>query len=576
MPLFGEIEPAQIGQATRFDHPLNEWLGVKMGSGQAAQLGPRLFNFIGEAGDTSKKLTAKEANDQFGVPGHVKFDSDVSTDRATTVRDRKLEELKYAAYFQTASHSWLSGKALLGFGAEMLGANTHPVDLAINFLPFVGSEIKAARLAESGAGAFRVALARGLVTEESIALSRLPLVARFPNFSASTIDATLGNAALEIPNFYLARRDQTDYSADDLLTNVFAGGLAGGAFGAGIKQLMKLAHVGYEKLQGPTRENMFKEGIGNHLSSDPRNIGDNASLDAADIMRGVRMPETVSRDVLRGGVDALGVVEKAILNTEAAGADAAGLISLKTDLEALINENKAGSPVVPNAFGVPELRVENTVEKAIESRYGMDERVAAESIVGGAIKLADKLEAKRGGADFKSIEPVLNILRSVLPASGEDIIPNVFKSAEVEFQNRVERVLTSRLAQAERMAAGQMPDMRIRELQANIARASTVTKEQVDKFAKRVDPNDVVASHEADAAAKTEVAKEMEGTLNDYVGSLEKRAKELAESNPTESARLLAEAEAIMNDLKSELEMADLASVEDATINSMTNCITGI
>lgn len=566
MPLFGEIEPAQIGQATRFDHPLNEWLGVKMGSGQVAQLGPRLFNFIGEAGDTSKKLTAKEANDQFGVPGHVKFDSDVSTDRATTVRDRKLEELKYAAYFQTASHSWLSGKALLGFGAEMLGANTHPVDLAINFLPFVGSEIKAARLAKSGAGAFRIALARGLVTEESIALSRLPLVARFPNFSASTIDATLGNAVLEIPNFYLARRDQTDYSADDLLTNVFAGGLAGGAFGAGIKQLMKLAHIGYEKLQGPTRENMFKEGIGNHLSSDPRNIGDNAMLDSAAILSELRQSLTTSEDIVAS--------VKLALDEGKLGATEAGIVTK------LLDRYAAGErrPEIIDALAeITGKEWDGNAKQTRTELYPLTEATAQISKL--AAETTDPEIKKKLMQNLEVLTAKRAQLEDALVAIGErNKVKAGIESGKLSegFTKNLEKVIKSRQAQAERAAAGIVPEARQRELQDNIRKSTTATPEQVKKFASRIEPDKQVEFHEAEAATKFEVAKEMEGTINDYVGSLEKRAKELAESNPTESARLLEEAEAVMNDLKSEMEMADLASVEDATINSMTNCITGI
>lgn len=566
MPLFGEIEPAQIGQATRFDHPLNEWLGVKFGSGQAAQLGPRLFNFMGEAGDTSKKLTPKEANDQFGIEGHLKFDSDVSTDRATTMRQRKEEELKYAAYFQTASHSWLSGKALLGFGAEMLGANTHPVDLAINFLPFVGSEVKAARMAETGASAFRIALARGLVTEESIAMSRLPLVARFPNFSASTIDATLGNAVLEIPNFYLARRDQTDYTADDLLTNVFAGGLAGGAFGAGIKQLMKLSHIGYEKLTGPTRENMFKEGIGNHLSSDPRNIGDNAMLDSASILSELRQSLTTSEDIVASA--------KLALDEGKLGKTEAGIVAK------LLDRYAAGErrPEILDALAeITGKEWDGNAKQTRTELYPLTEATAQISKL--AAETTDPEIKKKLMQNLEVLMAKKSQLEDALVAIGErNKVKAGIESGKLSegFTKNLEKVIKSRQAQAERAAAGTMPEARQRELQANIARASTVTKEQVDKFAKRVDPNDVIASHEADAAAKTEVATEMEGSLNDYISNIEKRAKELAETDPDASAKLLAEAEAVRNDLKSGMEMAELASMEDATINAMTNCITGI
>lgn len=381
---FGQIEPNRVGQVSQWDIPLNDWMGIRYGEGLFGRVGPRITDLINGTFDTSPLLSPKDANATFGIPGYLVFDSPVRMERARAMNERKRQEVEMMSYSASAAHSWFSIKAAAGFGAMAAGSLMHPVDALVNFLPFVGSEVKAASVLALGGNAVERALARGVITQEAIA--RAPLLRFFPNYSRSVIDATIGNAVLEIPNYILNVRDQAIYGIEDSAYNVMLGGFIGGTFGYGLSRSLHVAGGIYNRLRPETRDMMFKDATGAGLRGADANPARYASVDENALREQVKFDEVAAREAaLRGQVgpeeartraelealnrgdvsatDLLSMAQRAI--TEEGGSPRAGILS------ALVDRFKAGErgpEVFRNLAGLFDLRY-NPLAPTIQEAY---------------------------------------------------------------------------------------------------------------------------------------------------------------------------------------------------------------
>ncbi len=225
---FTTIEPNQIGQVTKWDVPVNDWLGLKFGNSQADTLGSAISRRVEDSiYDDGGTASVEVLNKSFGIDSRLTFTEPMSIQRARLINERKRSEIEYQSYFQSASHSWFSAKAAAGFGAAMVGSLAHPLDLGLTFMPFVGSEKAAAGVAKMGAGQVERLAARGLITEEQLARIGIPM----PRLSGALIDGAVNQLAMEVPIALQKRRDMADYDSSDFAFNV----IAGGAFSAGVK-----------------------------------------------------------------------------------------------------------------------------------------------------------------------------------------------------------------------------------------------------------------------------------------------------------------------------------------------------
>ncbi len=548
---FGQIEPAQLGTASRFDIPLNEWLGVQFEAGRRSQFGPRLTSFMDEFSDTSPLMSGPDATNEFGIPGHLNFDVPVRAARAREMRERKDAELKYAAYQEAALHSWFSAKAAFGTLAALVGGSTHPVDLAVNFLPFVGQEAKAAQLATRGAGVFRQRLARGLITQEAIAAA--PILSRFPNYSRHIIDATLGNAVLEIPNFYLARRNQEQYDESDFAFNVFGGGLAGGTLAIGLKKLFTLAHFGYVRLHGETRDAMHKDAMGEALSGERRPVEQRAAVDEQTIRDSLRFDEDGERarilkelesKPVRAAIDDLDAIEAAAFGRDVEPEPPVGSVP---PLSPGITKDKVGEGI---SFESPDAKLGDTLVEA-----GREYRVSAIT------------EVTRNGKTTR-----LATAHPAGPATATR--PAAQDAVRGEMAKRVETILKQRRAEAKAMVEGKISEAKAQALDADIARAKTMTDEQVQQFAATMAPGERIKFLEADTATKTEIAAEANKNLDDYATRLEIEAAELEKVGRVDEANSkLKQADELRQELKD--AEASIVPIPDKAIDAARPCITG-
>jgi hypothetical protein len=265
---FTSYEPSVVGHASRWDVPLNDWMGVKFQS----MAHDTAWGAIGRwsedrSYDVSPTLQPEDATKQFGIPGYLDFTEPVTAQRAALMRGRKDAELLRLTYLNAATHSPLSAKAALGTLAGMAGSVSNPLDLSLMFIPFIGSSVKAAGVSKLAWGGVRQTLARGLVTEE-----RLATATQFPAFSAAVINGTLGNAITEIPVFAQNVRDKAIYGPSDAIANIALGGVMGGAFhvaGKALSKVLKFSSESHAKLSPETHEVRLRETMNNLLADEP-------------------------------------------------------------------------------------------------------------------------------------------------------------------------------------------------------------------------------------------------------------------------------------------------------------------
>lgn len=264
---FSQIEPRTTGQVTSWDIPINEWWGAKWAQADYHTIGSSLFR-MGEDMDQGPLVNPTVLNQMYGKLG-MKFDVPVGIQQAARMAERKIAEMERDAYLNSASHRWYSLKGISGFGVEMLSQMTAFPDFALMFMPVVGRAAGALDIAKAGGGPIRQAIARGLITEETLA--GLPAIGRFPLFTSSILQGAAYAGAAEIPNFIEAYRSKEDYSVQDALANIAAGGIMSGLFHAGLKGLgkakttlalgLRRAAEIHEMLEPGTKDAMLRKAI---------------------------------------------------------------------------------------------------------------------------------------------------------------------------------------------------------------------------------------------------------------------------------------------------------------------------
>ena len=303
------VEPNTDFRVTKWDIPINEWLGIKFEAGLHDRFGAVASRFMEDIYEDGPEIGPDEANRRYPT---LKFDSPIREERARLMYERKVAELERLSYMEAAEHSWLSGKAALGFGAQLVGGMLHPVDVAAMFIPVVGSSAKAGGIAKLGGGVFRQGLARGLVTREFLAET-----VKFPQFTAAVIEGAVGNAILEVPLFIQNVRDQAIYGPEDSAVNILAGGLFAGGIRMGISGLGKALEAAafiHRRTSPEMKEVMFREAANQFLKDTDIAVHEHVKIDDAVIEAKVVFDEAKVRlDAIRSREAQFGQVNESDL-----------------------------------------------------------------------------------------------------------------------------------------------------------------------------------------------------------------------------------------------------------------------
>lgn len=268
--LISTKEPRRTGLVTRMDVPLNRYLGAAFEQGVEdsafSSIAHMTENFIYSEGN---KLSPEEANKKYAVEG-LNFQTPVYESVARMMQDRHRRRLDREALMESAST--FSGRWWGGLGVGVLASFTNPLDFALNFTPVVGSEKAAAMVGKS---AFRQKIGRGLVTEEALRASKVPL----PMLAGALMEGAAGQAIAEVPLKIYKNMNLEHYTLADSALNIVAGSVLGGGIHLGVRGAARLLR----SLNPETRRVLFEQAVEQFVSGQEINVHKFVELDEAKI-----------------------------------------------------------------------------------------------------------------------------------------------------------------------------------------------------------------------------------------------------------------------------------------------------
>src|SRR5688572_13817285 len=109
---FSQIEPNRLGTVSKWDIPINTWMGLKFEHGYENTMGRALTRMNEDWLAEGPILTAEDANAQWSIPGQggLLFDKPITAGRAQLMHERKRAELDRLHYLEAGKHSWFSAK----------------------------------------------------------------------------------------------------------------------------------------------------------------------------------------------------------------------------------------------------------------------------------------------------------------------------------------------------------------------------------------------------------------------------------------------------------------------------------
>lgn len=170
---------------------------------------------LGEEGvpaePSTRMLSAEEANRLYGIPNHLRFTRPVSEAAAVDQRDVRRAWMVRQDAIARAEGGAIGWTARMG--ASFIGAALDPVNIASAFIPIIGPEVWAARVAE-----------------QSTRLGRAAVAARM-----GAVEGMVGQALIEPANQFFAAREQRDddFGMAAALQNVAFGAVLGSVLHGG-------------------------------------------------------------------------------------------------------------------------------------------------------------------------------------------------------------------------------------------------------------------------------------------------------------------------------------------------------
>lgn len=286
---FSQLRGDVGGIRSAVDVPFGEYLSVAFEQG----VHDSMFHSVSAMRELDMEregdyLTPEELNRKYAI-GTLKFDRSTYEGEARLLRERKEAEMRRQYYLSQGNPGGIfSARGMAGIGAGFLGSVLNPLDLSVNFLPIVGSEVAAGRLAAGGAGLGRRMLARGLITGEEVAQA----FPRTPGLVTSLIQGGVGNLVAEIPHAISELESKADYTSSDAVVNVVSGTLLSGALHLAITAAVRA----YSRVTAPTRERMLREAVDQFVRGEEIRVEKYVEIDENVIREGVRFNEAVARE----------------------------------------------------------------------------------------------------------------------------------------------------------------------------------------------------------------------------------------------------------------------------------------
>lgn len=206
--------------------------------------------------ETAERLTPEQANAEFGIEGHLKFDQPILRSNARDLRDLKRAELDRADVLNRAEAGLIGTPArfIAGFAASAVD----PLNIASAFIPVVGPARYASMLAAAGTAGGRAMVRVG----------------------AGALEGAVGAAVLEPLVYTLARSEQQDYDAMNSLLNIAFGTALGGGLhviGGAVRDRVTGEYrnqvvAAHDSLPAADRESITRAAIAQMASNEPVNV----------------------------------------------------------------------------------------------------------------------------------------------------------------------------------------------------------------------------------------------------------------------------------------------------------------
>lgn len=294
------MRPIETGRVENFEVPYSQFLATSFEQG----MHDSMFNSIMQMTEqdlerSGPMLSAEEANKRYGMED-LQFSGMTYESEARLLNERKQAEARRTFFLSQGNRDGLvSKRGLSGMGASMIGSILNPLDMGINFLPVIGSEVAAAKLGSMGAGTFRQGLAHGLISTEAIG-ARVVMTEAGPQvvsslgreLSQSLIQGFVGNTVAEIPRAINAIRSHSHYEMEDSIEGILTGTAVGGALHLGLTAAAR----SFSRLSNSTREVMLRKAVDDFMSGRTPEVHDFVKVDENTIRDRVKFNEQVARE----------------------------------------------------------------------------------------------------------------------------------------------------------------------------------------------------------------------------------------------------------------------------------------
>lgn len=410
---------------------------AERGEGQDVGLGPRGFGAFA-TGTPDDLLTPEEADERYGIKGHLGFEEPTPERVAKDLYDLKREELRRRNIFRRAEGG--VGQTAAQFGVGLGVSALDPLNVASAFLPVVGQARYAAWLARAGEGAGARAAVR---------------------LRAGAIEGAAGAALVEPIVYIGARQEQADYTALDSLLNLAFGTVLGGGLHAG------LGAIGDAIARGRIQEPVLREAIASIIEDRP-----------------VRVDAPIKAELLRTsqGLEDLSTVFDRIVPVEVRAPESIGLRAADETRARFEAERPfLRGEIVQRQADVAAAQAE---VHAIAERMSGREDISRQVSEAETGRLQQALEAAE--AERKAVRAEMAPVRDALKRAQAEAERAEARAAPLRGLEADTRKVARAEAQAERAKAAaareqaRLDDMRLRETDAK-TRADAI-KEQLVRF----------------------------------------------------------------------------------------------
>lgn len=306
-----QFEPTTVGQVTTSSEPIWSHLGSSIRMGDESSMQRQSENL-------AEDIYTRDASEELGLkklsPDELAKDPDLTPLPGLTfdqpeykavaqLRHERHQKLLDDLYFTENIPSWgpIPNPASLGswlnFGANMVGAVKHPMDLLAMMTPVVGWEAKAAKVAAEGGAlvGVRAAMARGIMEA-----STLPLAEKFPRLIPSIVQNSAQQLVIQTPHLVNEFKDTGHIDTGEFAENIVGGAIAAEVLHYGLHLMGKMGGFLLKQTEPRTGVAMQEKAANDVLSGKDVDVSDNVKQDPNVIRTEAAHEEIVNRAQMLG------------------------------------------------------------------------------------------------------------------------------------------------------------------------------------------------------------------------------------------------------------------------------------